>query len=408
VSDILGAHGLITGTFISPHLHHVEERFSVGGAPLTEDGFVDLVAENAWIVEEYERRHTEGVTYFELTAALAFATFAEAVVDVAVVEVGLGGRWDATNVVDASVSVITGIAMDHVAYLGDSIAAIAAEKAAVLKEGGLVVTGPLPAAAEGSVTAQVAATNSRWFRYGDAFTVDSAVPGVGGWSVDVAGVYAEYPDLYLPFHGRHQVDNLATSIASAEAFLEHALDPDALTAALASAVAPARIEVVHRRPLVVIDGAHNEQGLSGLAATMRSEFPTSSSWGLVVGMRGDRDVATLLAPFADLVDHVWATEPDDPAAIPAATVAAAAASALDVDVETMASVPEATSAAIDAAGRDGAVVVTGSLYVAAEARESLIGIEVRPSGVHVRIEAEVEMPGYPEEEDESEDDFDDG
>jgi dihydrofolate synthase/folylpolyglutamate synthase len=408
VSDILGAHGLITGTFISPHLHHVEERFSVGGAPLTEDGFVDLVAENAWIVEEYERRHTEGVTYFELTAALAFATFAEAVVDVAVVEVGLGGRWDATNVVDASVSVITGIAMDHVAYLGDSIAAIAAEKAAVLKEGGLVVTGPLPAAAEGSVTAQVAATNSRWFRYGDAFTVDSAVPGVGGWSVDVAGVYAEYPDLYLPFHGRHQVDNLATSIASAEAFLEHALDPDALTAALASAVAPARIEVVHRRPLVVIDGAHNEQGLSGLAATMRSEFPTSSSWGLVVGMRGDRDVATLLAPFADLVDHVWATEPDDPAAIPAATVAAAAASALDVDVETMASVPEATSAAIDAAGRDGAVVVTGSLYVAAEARESLIGTEVRPSGVHVRIEAEVEMPGYPEEEDESEDDFDDG
>ena len=408
VSDILGAHGLITGTFISPHLHHVEERFSVGGAPLTEDGFVDLVAENAWIVEEYERRHTEGVTYFELTAALAFATFAEAVVDVAVVEVGLGGRWDATNVVDASVSVITGIAMDHVAYLGDSIAAIAAEKAAVLKEGGLIVTGPLPAAAEGSVTAQVAATNSRWFRYGDEFTVDSAVPGVGGWSVDVAGVYAEYPDLYLPFHGRHQVDNLATSIASAEAFLEHALDPDALTAALASAVAPARIEVVHRRPLVVIDGAHNEQGLSGLAATMRSEFPTSSSWGLVVGMRGDRDVATLLAPFADLVDHVWATEPDDPAAIPAATVAAAAASALDVDVETMASVPEATSAAIDAAGRDGAVVVTGSLYVAAEARESLIGTEVRPSGVHVRIEAEVEMPGYPEEEDESEDDFDDG
>jgi dihydrofolate synthase/folylpolyglutamate synthase len=157
----------------------------------------------------------------------------------------------------------------------------------------------------------------------------------------------------------------------------------------------------------VIDGAHNEQGLSALAATIRSEFP-ASSWGLVVGMRGDRDVATLLAPFADLVDHVWATEPDDPAAIPAATVAAAAASALDVDVETMASVPEATSAAIDAAGRDGAVVVTGSLYVAAEARESLIGTEVRPSGVHVRIEAEVEMPGYPDEEDESEDDFDNG
>jgi dihydrofolate synthase/folylpolyglutamate synthase len=410
VSDILGAHGLITGTFISPHLHRVEERFSVGGSPLAEDGFVDLVAENAWIVEEYERRHTEGVTYFEVTAALAFATFAQAAVDVAVVEVGLGGRWDATNVVDAAVSVITGIAMDHVAYLGDSIAAISAEKAAVLKEGGLLVTGPLPAAAEGSVTAQVAATDSRWFRYGDEFTVGSAVPAVGGWSVDVAGVYAEYPDLYLPFHGRHQVDNLATAIASAEAFLEHALDLDALTAALAAAVAPARIEVVHRRPLVVVDGAHNEQGLSGLAATIRSEFP-ATSWGLVVGMRGDRDVATLLAPFAGLVDQVWATEPDDPAAIPASMVAAAAAATLEVDAEAIASVPKATSVAIDAVGSDGAVIVTGSLYVAAEAREALIGTDVRASGVHVRIEAEVEMPGYPDDDDdddESEDDFEDG
>ena len=151
VSDILGAHGLITGTFISPHLHRVEERFSVGGSPVAEGGFVDLVAENAWIVEEYERRHTEGVTYFELTAALAFASFAEAAVDVAVVEVGLGGRWDATNVVDAAVSVITGIAMDHVAYLGDSITAISAEKAGRLKDGGLRGPGPLPAAPAGAV-----------------------------------------------------------------------------------------------------------------------------------------------------------------------------------------------------------------------------------------------------------------
>jgi dihydrofolate synthase/folylpolyglutamate synthase len=185
------------------------------------------------------------------------------------------------------------------------------------------------------------------------------------------------------------------------------LDPDALTAALAAAVAPARIEVVHRRPLVVIDGAHNEQGLSGLAATIRSEFP-ATPWGLVVGMRGDRDVATLLTPFAGLVDQVWATEPDDPAAIPAAAVAAAAASALDVDVESIASVAQATSAAIDAAGSAGAVIVTGSLYVAAEAREALIGTEVRPSGVHVRIEAEIEMPGYPDDDDESEDELDDG
>ena len=406
VTDILGAHGLNVGTFISPHLHRVEERFAVGGRPLDDDQFVRLVAENAWAVEEYEQRRGEGVTYFELTAALAMAAFAEAAVDVAVVEVGLGGRWDATNVVDAAVSVITGIAIDHVSYLGDSITEISTEKSAILKQDGLLVSGPLPAAAEGPVTAQVAATGSRWFRYGDEFSVESAVPAVGGWSVDVAGVYAEYPDLYLPFHGRHQVDNLATAIAVAEAFLERALDDEALAAALGAASAPARIEVVHRRPLVVIDGAHNEQGLAALAETMRDEFP-ATAWNLVVGMRGDRDVNALLRPFADLVNRVWATQPDDPAAIPADTVAAAAAETLEVEVESFASVPEATDAAVTAAGAGGAVIVAGSLYVAAEAREALIGSATLPSGVHVRIEAEVEMPGYLDDG-ETEDDTDDG
>lgn len=396
-TDILGAHGLNVGTFVSPHLHRVEERISIGGSPLSAGQFVAVLAENAWIVEEFERRAGEGITYFELTAALAFAAFAEAAVDVAVVEVGLGGRWDATNVVDAAVSVVTGIALDHVAFLGGSIAEISAEKGAILKEGGLLVTGPLPAAAEGPITARVAETGSRWFRYGDEFTIDSAVAGVGGWTADVRGVYAEYLDLYLPLHGRHQVDNLATTIAASEAFLERELDHGALAAALDAATAPARIEVVRRHPLVIIDGAHNEQGLGALARVLEDEFPVVG-WHLVVGMRGDRNVEELLAPLSSLTARVWATEPDDPAAIPAAEIAAGAA-ALEAEVSIVPSVREAVDAALAAAGDQGAVVVAGSLYVAAEAREAIAGDAVRRSGVHVRIEAEVELPGSFDETD---------
>jgi len=398
-TDILGAHGLNVGTFVSPHLHRVEERFSVGGSPLSVERFVAVLAENAWIVEEFERRTGEGVTYFELTAALAFAAFAEAAVDVAVVEVGLGGRWDATNVVDAAVSVVTGIALDHEAFLGGSIAEISAEKAAILKDDGLLVTGPLPAAAEGPITARVAETGSRWFRYGDEFSIESAVAGVGGWSADVRGVYAEYPDSYLPLHGRHQVDNLATAIAASEAFLERELDDPALAAALDATTSPARVEVVQRRPLVVIDGAHNEQGIDALARALDEEFPVVG-WQLVVGMRGDRNVEELLAPLSGLTTRVWATQPDDPGAIPATEIAAGAA-VLGAEVSVVHSVREAVDAAVNTAGHEGAVVVAGSLYVAAEARESIVGEAVRPSGVHVRIEAEVELPGSFDETDDA-------
>ena len=178
-SDLLGAHGLRVGTFVSPHLHRVEDRFLLSGQPIDEQAFTEAVRDIAWFVEEYEARSGHGITYFELTAALAFSIFAEAAVDVAVVEVGLGGRLDATNVADAAVSVLTGVAMDHMSYLGDSIAEIAREKAAILKTGGRLVTGPLPAAAEGPVTAAVADTGSRWFRFGDDFRVGDAVQAVG-------------------------------------------------------------------------------------------------------------------------------------------------------------------------------------------------------------------------------------
>ena len=387
-SDILGAHGLRVGTFVSPHLHRVEDRFLLSGHPFDDAAFVQAVRDIAWFVEEYEARSGEGVTYFELTAALAFSAFADAAVDVAVIEVGLGGRLDATNVVDAAVSVVTGVAMDHMSYLGDSITQIAAEKAAILKREGRLVTGPLPPAADGPITAAVAETGSRWFRFDDDVRVTAALPAVGGWSVDIEGIYATYPDLYLPLHGRHQVDNLATAIAAVEVFLEGPLDEEALRAATASATSPGRLEVVGRHPLVLLDGAHNEEGFRGLAATLVAEFPPER-WNLVVGMRGDRVPSDLLQPLAGLVGAVWVAEPADPGAIPAADVAAAAAEVLDTPVEIVPGVAAAVTAATDAAGSDGAVVVAGSLYVVGEARAELVGEEVRSAAVHVRFEAPI-------------------
>jgi dihydrofolate synthase/folylpolyglutamate synthase len=388
IADILGAHGIRTGTFTSPHLHSVEERFSVDGTPISAEEFTQAVSDIAWFVEEYERRSGSGVTYFEVTAALAFSVFAGLALDVAIVEVGMGGRWDATSVVDADVAVITGISLDHVEFLGETVGEIAGEKAAIVGEASTVVTGPLPPAAEGAITARVEEAQAKWYRSGDGFAVADATIAVGGWVVVIDGIYASYDDLYLPIHGRHQVDNLATAVATAEVFLGRALDADALRTALGATAQPGRIEVVHHRPLVIVDGAHNAQGIEGLATALQDEFP-DTKWQIVVGMRGRRSPGEILEPLGSLAAHLWATAPDDPGAIEPEQIAATAGPFLGCETTVVDGVPEAVEAAVEAAGNDGSVVVTGSLYVAGEARAALVGTEFRPSGVHVRFEAEL-------------------
>ncbi len=392
VAGILGAHGYRTGAFTSPHLHRVEERFVVDGRPMSSDEFIEAVADIAWFVEEYERRSGNGVTYFELTAALALSSFAAAAIDVAVIEVGLGGRWDATNIVDSDVAAITGIALDHMEYLGETVGEIAGEKAAIIDQDGIVVTGPLPPGAEGPVTARVAETDARWLRYGDDFTVEDETLAVGGWVVGVEGTYDRYDDLYLPVHGRHQATNLATAIAVCEAFVGHALDQDALRTAVSASTHPGRIEVVNRKPLVIVDGAHNQQGIEGLAGALLEEFP-EEAYQLVVGMRGTRSPGEVLVPLDGQIAHIWACAPDDPRAQPAADIARAAAEVLGCEATVIESVPEALAAAMEAAGPKGTVVVTGSLYVAGEARAELVGTDAEPSGVHVRYQPPIDLRG---------------
>lgn len=389
VQQILGAHGLATGGFTSPHLHRVEERFTIHGVPLDPLDFTDAVADIAWFVVGYEEAADTTVTYFEVTAALALSIFATATVDVAVVEVGLGGRLDATNVLEADVSVVTGIGIDHTEFLGNTIAQITGEKVAIVKDGGTLVTGPLPTDAIDVVAKRVAAVGANWIRHGQSYSVDDAVVAVGGWQTSITGVFAEYGDLYLPMHGRHQVDNLATAIATSEMFLGRALDRDLLEVAVAATTAPGRLEVVGHRPLILLDGAHNEQGMMGLAMTLDTEFPTLP-WQLVIGFRGERSVADLIAPLHGLVGAVYATAADDPSSVDPQRVAEEARIALDAPSAVYPDVASALEAATSAAGTGGGVLVTGSLYVVGEARTATEAPPDRSAEAHLRFELEPE------------------
>lgn len=387
ISDILGAHGLFTGTFTSPHLHRVEDRYSIGGASFGPTHLARAVEDVAPFVLMQEEQFGESPTYFELTAAVGMSAFAVDAVDVAVIEVGMGGRWDATNVVQADVSVITGIAMDHMSVLGDTQAKIAAEKAAILKEGGTLVTGPLSDEALGPVRSRVEETGATWYRAGVDFECLSVDRDERGWVSTVRGVFAEYPDLVLGIHGRHQVTNLATSLVAAEAFFGRALNLDALREAAATVRSPGRLEVIGLAPTLVVDGSHNEEGFAGLADTLENEF-SENGWVLVLGVRGDRDVAELVAPLRGLVSRVVATQAKDDMAVPAAAVATAAGDELGVPVEVIVPAPDAVEAAIAAAGEDEGVAVAGSLYVIGDVRHAL-GVENAASPVHRRFEPEI-------------------
>lgn len=388
IADILGAHGLFTGSFTSPHLHRVEDRYSVGGTTFGKTHLSRAVEDVAPFVMMQEEQFGEIPTYFELTAAVGFGAFAVDAVDVAVIEVGLGGRFDATNVVDADVSVVTGIAIDHAAYLGDTQAAIAAEKAAILKDGGTLVTGPLSAEATQPVADRVEETKAMWYRSGADFRIVDSARDERGWLVSIAGMHGVYEDLSLGIHGRHQVTHLATAIAACEAFFGRALDPDAVREAAATVRSPGRLEVAGLDPTILIDGAHNEEGFVGLANALEEEF-AEDEWTLVLGIRGDRDIAALIAPLRGQVARIIATQAADHLAVDPKQVAGAAAAALDAPADTAPTVAAAVDKAIGETASPAGVIIAGSLYVVGEARHAL-RLDNSPSPVHRRFEPPIE------------------
>jgi dihydrofolate synthase/folylpolyglutamate synthase len=307
-------------------------------------------------------------SYFELLTAAAFRWFADVAVDVAVVEVGLGGRWDATNVADGSVAVVTNVSLDHMDYLGRDVESIAREKAGIVKPGSRLVLGEASPGLAGIFRDAGAA--EVWAR-GDDFACERNVMAHGGRLLDLRTPGGAYEEVYLPLHGAHQGENAAVALAAAEAFFGGPLDADVVADAFAVVTSPGRMEVLGRRPLVVVDGAHNPAGARSAALTVAEEFGERSGRWLVVGMTAEKDPTEMLEALETRAARgVIACAPDTPRALPAVEVAVAAG-ALGVEAEVAGSVPEAVSRALALASADDLVLVTGSLYVAAAARTAL-------------------------------------
>ncbi len=369
VAALLSAHGLTPGLFTSPHLHHIEERYEVGGVLMTPGEFADAMAEIAPIVELYEDRAGEGVTYFELTTALAFSWFAERAVDVAVVETGLGGRLDASNAVDGTVAVVTTIGLEHTEYLGDTIAEIAAEKLAILPEAGVLVTGNLEDEATAVAERFVEQQGASWVRMGPDLRVIDAEIDDGGWLATIDGIYSTYPDIRLALHGRHQVDNLVVAIGAVEALFGRELDAAAVAEAAATVTCPGRMEVISRDPIVLVDGAHNPPGMAALASALREEFP-GLRWQIVFGAMSDKDVRAMLEMLRPFTSGCHAVAADSARAMPAGDLAELAADVLGGEVPI--TVHDSVAAGVVAAAATGEpMMVTGSIYVAGEARIGL-------------------------------------
>jgi len=371
-ASVLDAMGLKSGTFTSPHLERVEERFKVAGEMATPEQLARAVADVAPFVDLLEAETGERATYFELTTAAAFTLFANEAVDVAVVEVGMGGRLDATNVLESQVAVLTGVAIDHAEYLGNTEVEIAGEKLAILKTGGVLVTGDLPDEVGLMAARRAEDVGAVRRTVGHDFRVEDLRMSVGGWSFDLDGIYEQYDDLYVPLHGRHQAANAAVAVAAVEELFGRALPPEAVRDGLAGTRVPARVEVVGRAPLVVLDGAHNPQATDALARTLREEMPPAG-WTLVVGAFRDKDIYSMLAPFAGLVDQAIATAADhERAAEPSDLLMALERVLPGIPVTWVTPVRAAVDLAKEWSQAEGAVLVTGSFYVAGEARTALL------------------------------------
>ena len=368
---LLAARGLSTGTYISPHLERVEERFSANGEDATEDEFALAMTDVAAFSEVLVAGGAEPNTYFELTTAAAFAFFAEKAVNAAVLEVGLGGRLDATNVVEADVCVVTGIGVEHTEFLGHDVATIAAEKLGIVDPGTILVTGDLPDEALVVANQKAKEMGIQHRVYGRDFGVAEAERGIRGWHTTIEGAEETYQDIFLPVHGRHQLHNLAVAIAASEALVGGRLDPDSVREAMLALTLPGRMEPVATSPLVLLDGAHNADGISALVDSLGDEYPTVK-WQVVLGIMGDKNVDLIVEALAPIAAGFVVTAPRSKRAIPPAELAERLAAAVDSPVLLADDAGYAVDMARAEAGADGHVLITGSLYLVGEARSHLV------------------------------------
>ncbi|WP_422615964.1 bifunctional tetrahydrofolate synthase/dihydrofolate synthase [Nocardia spumae] len=392
-----------TGRFTSPHLQLATERIAIDNAPITPARYVELYRELLPYIEMIDVRSAEGalgggpgprMSKFEVLVAMAYAAFAEAPVDVAVVETGMGGTWDATNVIDGQVAVITPIGLDHTDYLGPDLASIAGEKAGIIKKSPqdlliprdtvAIIAEQEPEAMEVLLRRTVDA-DAAVARAGSEFRLLSRRVAIGGQVLEIQGLGGVYDEIFLPLHGEHQAHNAALALAAVEAFFgagaQKQLDIEAVRAGFAAAVSPGRMERMRNAPTIFIDAAHNPAGARALAATLTSEFDFRKLVG-VVGVLQDKDAAGILAALEPVLDEIVVTTNGSPRALGVDELADLAVQRFGdervVTANSLADAVETATAIAEEAGDSGepvsgaGIVVTGSVVTAGAAR-SLFG-----------------------------------
>ncbi|GHA69239.1 bifunctional folylpolyglutamate synthase/dihydrofolate synthase [Streptomyces termitum] len=379
IEILLGAFELRTGRYTSPHVQTITERISLDGAPISAERFIETYQDVKPYVEMVDAKEEYRLSFFEVVTGMAYAAFADAPVDVAVVEVGMGGTWDATNVIDGSVAVVTPIDLDHTDRLGETTGAIATEKSGIIKRGATVVLAQQPVDAAQVLLKKAVEEDATVAREGMEFGVVSREIAVGGQLLTLRGLGGEYDGVFLPLYGAHQAHNAAVALAAVEAFFgigaDHArtLDVETVRQAFARVTSPGRLEVVRSSPTVILDAAHNPHGARATAEAVSEAFGFSRLIG-VVSTSGDKDARGFLEAFEPIFAEIVVTQNSTARATDADALAAVAVEVFGEDrVVVEPRLPDALEAAITLAEEEAeyggaGVLVTGSIFTVGDAR----------------------------------------
>ena len=377
IDSLLFEMGLRTGRFTSPHLESYLERISINGQPIDAKELIFSFNDISPYLDLMDSKFDNPISFFEAITALAFAAFAEHPIDVGVIEVGMGGQWDATNVVNADVSVITPIGLDHMEYLGNTITEIAATKAGIIKEQGFIVLAQQTPEAAVELLRRAAEVGADIAREGLEYSIDSRAIAVGGQLISITGLRGHYDDIFLPLHGKHQASNAAAALIAVEAFFgEQDLDIDAVRAGFANVTSPGRCEVIHRDPTIILDAAHNPHGAKAIAETMQTEFTFDDVTG-IVALMADKDALGILQALEPVMNQIIVTTNSSERSM---KVSDLNKSAMQVFGADRVFAEETLQAAIDRAVKDAirplsdeslAILITGSVVTVGEARTAV-------------------------------------
>ena len=374
IDSLLFEMGLRTGRFTSPHLESYLERISINGQSINAKELIFSFNDLSPYLDLTDTKFENPISFFEAMTALAFVAFAEHPIDVGVIEVGMGGQWDATNVVDADVSVITPIGLDHMEYLGNTIAEIAATKAGIIKEQGFVVLAQQSPEAAVELLRRAAEVGADVAREGLEYSIDSRAIAVGGQLISITGLRGHYDEIFLPLHGKHQASNAAAALIAVEAFFgEQDLDIDAVRAGFANVTSPGRCEIIHRDPTIILDAAHNPHGAKAIAETLQTEFTFDDVTG-IVALMADKDVLGILQALEPVMNQIIVTTNSSERSMSVADLTKLANQVFGADRVLAA---DNLTAAIDKAIQGSvrplseeslAIVITGSVVTVGEAR----------------------------------------